>query len=49
MRRRHGEGERPTSLGEINIGDPAFALEYAEDPEIGGIEGGLGRVMPWLP
>ena len=33
--------------GEIDIGDPAVALEYAEDPEIGRIEGGLGHVMPW--
>ena len=39
-------GGEADPLGEIDIGDPAFALEYAEDPEIGGIEGGLGHVMP---
>ena len=41
-----GRGGEADPLGEIDIGDPAFFLEYAEDPEIGGIEGSLGHVMP---
>ncbi len=41
--RRGGEAD---ALGEIDIGDPAFFLEYAQDPEIRRIEGGLGHIMP---